>query len=361
MTNIFDDLSKMGVELKQVLLANKLSKEMETEPLMTVLRKHLPEYDINNLEADAAAMKNAIDDMYNSMNQEADDAWVDSQLNAAMENCSIQQKGEYLVRMLQCSLAVMPDQVVFQTRWSELADKEVFEAQDVAELFDIVRTCISGRAGFLARQEFQVMRSSLADLPEDLVEMQLNSGKYYAQAYAAAIYITSGDNPLNAYQVGVQAAKAVESCKLLAQYHYGKARFEDVLPKLENFAKAALTCVGKAMLHMMAVGISFTLAVSVGIFVVDTLATATILSEGAILVAGLAAGALTSDIVDKDSVREALVDVWHGIRYLVSKIAAFLSGDDPGPGPGPGGSADVWVHENSVDIEEDPNMMTITI
>ena len=253
-----ENLHEKSVDLKQIILANKLSKELESKSLEQVLVEQLPASDAAQLHAAAEDMCTAIEEMYDGLDDQITDVQIEARLNTALHGLSCNEQGKWLVNLLHCTAAVLPEDTDEDSELEELMDQDCFQQQDIANLMDLVLKRIDLCAGLIARQEFMVMEHVLEDLPCAVVEAQVNSGSRYAQAYAAAMYIYSKhtDDPqeITASQLGLLAVQSVESSHLLAQYHYGKLRMQELMAKLKTLAKHLLTKAGAFLLQATAFG-----------------------------------------------------------------------------------------------------------
>lgn len=332
-SSVMDSASEKVTEFKQIALAGRLEKELETLPLEQILANHLPASDFDQIKSDANEIQHGVDEMYNGLNKQITDKWVEAELNCVLADCDINKQGRSLVNILRSFEATNVCALQETSGWEELREKESFQEQDVAKLLTLATNCMDQSAGFMIRQEFQVMESTLDRLPYKLVEAQMNSGPRYAVAYAAAMYIVQKqsqpvkDEPVpTPYQLGLLAVNAVESSQILAQYHFGKIRLEDAIPKLQVLATRLLTFAAKALLQIAAFGLrifeSAVLAkVTLMFLTVMGVTSTTILWAAPLLVATLTF--LNSP--QQEAVNE-LVTVWNGVKDLVSKLVSKITG-----------------------------------
>ena len=189
LNEVMRGISEKSVTLGQVVLTNRLYKELETKSLEQVFIEHLPVSDTAELKADASDIHNAIEKMYNGFDEQVNELRAEAYLNKALDGYSCNEQGKCLVNFLICAASVKPDGFEENSRWKELKTADSFQQEDIADLMAMVHQCIENSAGFLARQEFLVMEHSLENLSHKVVETQMNSGIAYAHAYAAAMYI----------------------------------------------------------------------------------------------------------------------------------------------------------------------------
>lgn len=333
---IMDCISEKALELKEVALANRLHKELETLSLEQILVKHLPASDPAQLKTAADDMQHAIDEMYTGLGEQVTNGWVEAQFNSVLADHSPDEQGKWLVNFIHCAQTVQSDVLQDEPRWKELQNTETFQAQDVAVLLELATKCTEENAAFLARQEFRVMENTLQKLPYELVEAQMNSGPQYAAAYAASMYIIRkqstdqqrNDDKVEAtpYQLGALAANAVESSRILAQYHFGKVRLEDAIPKLQAQAKRMMTIIGKGLLQALAVGVrlipSYFMAKLFLVLLIGVGVTSTIVLWGVPLMIAT----LTFLNFSQEETVEELTGVWNSVKRLISKLVNFLKG-----------------------------------
>lgn len=357
--SILNTAGEKVAELKKVSLANKFHKELETKSMEQILAELLPASDAEQLRKDAAAMEDAVEQMYTDMDAEVTNAWIENRLNSALEGHSTNDQGKWLVNLLHCAVSANSEVLDGNARWQELQATENFQEADVTDLMNLVTESIADSAGFMARQEFLAMEKILDRLPQDMAEAQMNSGSSYAKAYAMAMYIThkrSGSTEqITAAQIGLLAANAVESSRLLAQYHLGKIRLEDLMAKLKNLAKKALAVAGEILLELVAIGVDIAmmyLAAEVLFGILIAVGTTEMLALFVSLVVVIMA---YSDYPHEDTVA-FVEDVWNGVKQFVQGIIRFFRGDDPGTG---GAGAAVLCEEeqsNSVTLNNVPTI-----
>lgn len=243
-----ETLQKIGEKtefLSQVMLARKIKEELERDAPQTVLSRYLPAEKRTTLEIAIQEMETAIRDTYSGLDQCVDDVWIQEQLSSVLSGCTLQQKGDYLVALIRCSTETVSEEISYYSRWSELQRAESFTERDVKDLLDIAATHISGCASFVQRHEFNVMEGMFNRLPNQPTELQTDSGKEYALAYAAVLYINNAkrESPQNitAYQFGVVAVQVVESSELFRQFCAGGVEVEELRSSLDKVARVTLT------------------------------------------------------------------------------------------------------------------------
>lgn len=352
--SIMERISEKALELKEVALANRLQKELDTLSLEQILVKHLPASDPAALKIAADDMQHAIDEMYTGFGEQVTDDWVEAQFNSVLADHSPDEQGKWLVSFIYCAQAVQPDVLQNEPRWEELKNAETFQAQDVVVLLELAAKCTDENATFLARQEFRVMESTLQNLPYELIETQMNSGPQYAAAYAASMYITrkqsvdqqqTGDGvETTPYQLGALAANAVESSTILAQYHFGKVRVEDAIPKLQAQAKRMMTIMGKGLLQALAVGVRLIPSYFMGklffVLLIGCGVTSTIVLFGVPLLMAT----LTFLNFSQEETVEELTAVWDSVKRFVHKLVNFFRGEHE--------TSSAADEEESVSLEE---------
>lgn len=334
--SVLESASEKAQGLKQVLLANQLYSELESLPLNQVLANHLPASDSVQIQAASDEIQNGVDEVYDGLNAQVTDAWVEATLNSSLEHCDVDHRGKYLVSLIRCFEMDGVDALQKNSRWQEIQNQENFQPQDVTELLALAASCASQNAGFLARQEFLVMEHTLDKLPYELVEAQMGSGPRYALAYAASMYITEkqtvspqqtdGQPAPAPYQLGLLAANAVESSQILAQYHFGKVRLEDAMVKLRALAGRMLAFAGKAALQAMAFGLRIFESAVIARISFLLLTVAGVTSTTALWVIPLLAGTLIFlNFPQQEAVGE-LMAVWDGVKSLLSALYAQMTG-----------------------------------
>lgn len=347
-STILNTVGEKVTELKQVALANQLHKELETKSMAQVLAAHLPVSDAAQLRADAAEMCRAIDQMYAAMDTRVTDAWIENRLNSALEGHDSDEQGAWLVNLLHCAVSANNQVLKDNARWQELQKADHFEEVDVAELMQLVTQSIDHSAGFMARQEFLAMEKILDRIPQDMAEAQMNSGSTYARAYAAAVYIRhkASDNaePLTAGQIGLLAANGVESSRLLAQYHLGTLRMEDLMVRLKNLAKEVLASAGEFLLNALALGIEVAL-VYYGMEFLFEILVAVGIAEVLAMVTAVIVALYTFDEISHEDVVADIEELWNDIKKFIRNIINFFRGENPDPHPD--GAAIVHQNESS--------------
>lgn len=357
MAGLFDTAALKVNKLREVVQANQLHKELETMTLEQVLAKHLPASDPAQLKTAADDMLHAINESYQGMGKQVTRDWVAEQFNSVLGGRSSEEQGRWLVNLLQCSEKVNPDTLQGNSRWQELQNAESFQAQDVAELMEMAHDCLDDNASFMARQEFHVMEGILDRLPYEVVDAQINSGADYAAAYAAAMYIQnqkstehdpSGELKPTAYELGLLAVNSVESSRLLAQYHLGKVRLEEAIPRLQALAKRMLTLAGKALLQVLAVGLRLGIAYVAGHTAMAAMITLGVVSTTALWVVPTLVATLTFLSFTQEEVVNEITTVWNWVKSIVNRALSFFQ---------PGEEASVNIQEKgSVFIQEEPEV-----
>lgn len=359
--SILNTASEKVAELKKVTLANKLHKELETKSMEQILAELLPATEAEQLRKDAAAMEDAIEQMYADMDTQVTDTWIKTRLNNALDGHDVNDQGEWLVNLLHCAVSANSEVLEGNARWQELQATENFKEADVADLMDLVTESISDSAGFMARQEFFAMEKVLDRLPQYLTEAQMNSGPAYAKAYAMAMYInhkrSGSTDQITAAQMGLMAANAVESSSLLAQYHLGKLRMQDLMAKLKNLAKKALAVAGEILLELVAIGVDAAmmyLAAEALFGILIAVGTAEMLA----LIVSLVVVILAYNDYPHEETVAFVEDVWNGVKQFVQGIIRFFRGDDPGTG---GAGAAVLCEEEQSNSVTPNNVPTIHV
>ncbi len=321
-----DKLSEKYHELKQVALANKLHQELETKSLEQVLADHLPVSEREKLTTVAADMHHAIKEMYSGLGKEITDDWVHTHLNSALDGLPVNKQGQLLVNLLHCACLADSEVLSANDRWPALRDLETFTQEDITELIDLALKTLNSNADFLARQEFLIMENVLENLPRATVEAQINSGPKYAEAYAAAMYISeqrtpSGQN-FTPYQLGLQAAKSVESSHILALYHYGKLRAEDAMEKLSALSLQFFAFAFRAAITGLVTWASWNFFMVAGIT-----------STAALILLSVAVVSFCFYAFPQEEVVLQITEMWSGIKHFVGKIINFFRGDVPSSPP----------------------------
>lgn len=319
-----------AAELKQVTLANRLHRELENKSMEQVLKEHLPASDPARLSAAARDICHGVEESYSAMDEQVDSRWVESRLNSALAGHSCDEQGKWLVNLINYAVSVKPEGFEEDPHWQELREADSFREEDVADLLSMAIRCTESSAGFFARQEFLVMERALGKLPRETVESQVNSGAAYAEAYAAAMYITGKQSgatgSVTPYEMGLVSANSVESSRLLALYHYGRLRLETLMSGLKKQATIMLGLAGKMLLHTIALGLRLTIASLNGQFVFDLLTVLGVMNSGILFVAFVGMAALALGGISQEETVEALTRIWNGIRSGVGKLIDFFSG-----------------------------------
>lgn len=322
-------------ELQTVLLANSLHKDLKTLSLEQVLAKRLPASDPAQNKTAADDMQRAVDEFYEGVDTKVTEDWMVTQLNSALTGRSFNEQGQWLVNLLRCSEKLKPDTLQDNSRWCELQDAETFDGQDVTDLMNMARACLNENAGFMARHEFRVMEQILGQLPYEVVSAQINSGADYAVAYAAAMYIQSqqvsqdsSDTPQpTAYELGLLAANSVESSHLLAQYHFGRVRLEEAMPRLLDQAKRVLTLAGKALLQILAFGVRLEIGRLTGYSTMAIMIHFGVASTTALWVVPLLVATLTVLSFSQEEVVQEITNVWNLAKSLLNRVVSFFKND----------------------------------
>ena len=339
MNNVTEKISEKYTELKLVVLANKLHSELESKALEQVLAEHLPVAESEKLSSAAADMKHAIDEMYSGLDEKVDYNQVTAFLNSSLDGLTTDEKGIMLVNLLNCAAATNPDILTDKTHWTDLCGAESFTEENITELRNLATQTLDSNAGFLARQEFLAMEGALAKLPCATVEAQINSGPKYAEAYAAAMYITDQHTPSNLgltpYQLGIQAANNVESSRILAMYHYGKLRAEDAIEKLKAVSFKFLTYAYRYAIAF-ALGVGAVLSVAViasAVYLLTELLYSAGLGTLAIVTFSALIGSLFVDLYSPEEAAEDVSRIWSDIKDFISSVINFFRGEDPSTPP----------------------------
>lgn len=358
--SILNTAGEKVAELKKVALANKFHKELETKSMAQILAEQLPASDAEQLRKDAKAMEDAVEQMYTDMDAEVTNAWIESRLNSTLEGHSTNDQGKWLVNLLRCAISANSEVLDGNARWHELQEAESFQEADVTDLMNLVTESIADSAGFMARQEFLAMENILDKLPQEMTDAQMNSGRVYAKAYAMAMYIThkrSGSTePITAAQIGLMAANSVESSRLLAQYHFGKIRLEDLMAKLKNLAKKALAVAGEILLELVAMGLGIAMAYLAMDALFSILIAVGIAESLSLIISVVVVVALVYTNYSPEETVAFVEDVWNGVKQLVQGIIRFFRGDDPNPGSA--GAAVLYEEAESNSIMATPSDVT---
>jgi len=355
-------LGNKAIELKQLVLANQLQKELADKPLEQVLTSHLPASDQAQLKTAAEDIHRGVEESYSGLDEKVTDAWKEAHLNSALDGRNCNEKGEYLIKLLDCAAAVNPGDE--DPRLVQLREADSYQEQDVNELMDMVVRRIDNSAGFLARQEFFVMEQALERLPAATVEAQMNSGPAYAEAYAAAMYITNKQSDAaqkaSPYQMGLLAANSVESSHLLALYHYGKLRLEDLMSKVREMAERMLTLSTKVMLQALALGIRVGLAYVAGDWLYSFLMAMAITNTGVLLLIPIGLAVLVFLDYPQEEAVEDLTAIWNGVKRFVERIVAFFKGETALESPKTEvETANIKESQKVVPVHSDTNFVTV--
>lgn len=325
--SVREEISEKVTEFKQVALAGRLEKELETLSLEQLLANHLPASDSGQIQAAAGDIEHAVDEMYTGLNEKVTDNWMEAELNRVLADRDPDKQGRSLVNILRSFEKANMYALQEATDWEELREKETFQEQDVARLLPLAINCMGQGAGFMVRQEFEVMENTLSSLPYTVVEAQMNSGPRYAVAYAAAMYIQqkqsqpAEDEALpTPYQLGLLAANAVESSRILAQYHFGKIRLEEAVPDLLALKRRLLTFAATALLQTAAFGLRLFESAVLAKVTLLLLMSAGVTSTTALWAAPLLMATLIFLNCPQQEAVDELVRVWNGVKGLVSRL-----------------------------------------
>jgi len=340
-----DELRSKFTELDLIVRANRLHRELENQTLEEVLDRHLPASESPSTAAQD--IDHAIDEVYAGLDKKVSDAQLEALLNQELEGLDCNQRGKYLVNLLHSAAATGIGPLRTDPEWLNMKDADTFSAEDVSVLMDLVMFYIDNNAGFIARQEFAVMSGALEALPQHLVEAQIDSGAQYARAYAAAMYITSRQNPdlepLTPYQMGFLAAQSVESSRILALYHYGRLRLEDAMKKLKVLAKRMLVQVAAVALRAAVASLAATALFSI----VTTLGVS---CTGFLLAAIYLFAIVAFMSYDQEDAVNDLARACEAVKGIIDRIKAFFRG---GHAPGSGGTG-IIIDNNDNDTPPPP-------
>lgn len=347
--NVLDQLSQKHRELEQVVLANRLYNRMHPEQtVMGVLRdedkplqprnleellaEHLPFADEAQLKTDAQKLRRGVRSIYDSLEEEITDRWVEAKLNHALEGRSDNEKGRFLVALVKYLRSA---DLELPVSWRQLENADTFQECHIRELVSIVNTCAEHNAGFLARQEYRIMEHILERLPEEAINAQHNSGVAYAEAYAASLYITAHQDPGQSapspWALGAQAATAVEGSHLLAQAALNRNRLMVVMPKLKAlFKRLEIFCAVEVLprlaeysslllLNAMVACAPITIMLLEGV----TGITALVLVSAVCMV--YTTGEYTR-ITDNSIVESDISALWNGIKGIIRRIGDWVLG-----------------------------------
>lgn len=355
MENVLQCISGLNDILKQAMLAKTIDEELEYWNLSDVLGKHLPVTDPDKRSEAAEKLFAGVQDFYNQLGSKADDVWMERQLNKGLGNLDPQEQGRWLTNFLHCAKNASSDLAIDETYLNELSNRSTYSEADVNALIGKIKEMIHQQAGFMASQEFAVMADHLASFSEETIQQMMNSGQETALSYAAAMYITCETNEvadaMTAYQLGLMAAEAVESNKLLAQYHLGKLRLEELMEQLLDLGKKLLAT---AVPYLMEVS-AFALRVGGVALMADLFINlaATFFSPVApivVVVAIVGAAYLVMKNFTQEDAKEVIGSVWDGVKQFAKKIYRIFF-DDNTPPP-PGGSSPCIVGEKDMDRPE---------
>lgn len=321
MDSVMDNLHARCKDMRTAVLAFKLQKELDNKSLGHLLADHLPASDPSEIDVDAKDINLGLSEGYDNMHDQMTNDQVKSRLNHDVDGLGYNEQGKWLVNFLHSATAIGQEAFQEDPRWQLLKNAENFQQQDVFDLMDLIDQYTDNFADVLARQEFKVMERGLDTLPKEIIDLQMNSGSRFTEAYAAAMYIISRQNGTNdemtPYQIGSLAVASVESSRVLAQYHYGRLRFEAALPKLKAIIKNFLV-------NSIALTIRLEMAASLGSFVFGTL-TSLVLGHTAILaVLSLGLAAAVFFAYSQDQAVSELTFLWKDVKSIFSQVSSFF-------------------------------------
>ncbi len=325
-------------EMKWIPLTKKMLNKLETKSLQEVLAEELPASDLDELRNDACDLEQSVDDFYSGLSEELPDNFLESMLNKAMAGRTVYEQGNILVGLLKASISAGNTDIKNNETWKQFEKKDmVITEGGVSRLMEMVKEYIPQNAEFLATKEYEVMSKHLDKIPGSVIEEQMNSGRTYAIAYAASIYISERQNAeketnlTDAKQIGYMAAGSVESSYILAQCHLGKLRWEkEALPRI----KRAILLV---LANVLAIALQAGLAAAVAMFVCSIMQL--FITNVVILVAvPMAVGLLAMSFCDHEEIVEDILSFWDAVKSFIKSVF-------DGSAPGSAGSG-VVAHED---------------
>lgn len=323
MDGVMKGLREKGNEGMRVALAYRLEKELQNKTLEHVLADHISLSTVAERTAAAADIQQGIWDGYSSKNILLTDEQAKNRLNHALDGRSTEEKGKWLVNFLNAADSTGVQGFREDPRWEHLRDVETFQQQDISDLLELTTLVIDDGAEFIARQEFSVMEKGLGNISRNIVELQMNSGAQYAEAYAAAMYIiskqTGGDQTQTPYQMGTLAVASVEGSRILAQYHYGKIKLEEAMPALKAVARTFLVNSVALAIRMGYAYITYHVVISVA---------APLLMGHIALLCVLALG-LTAAVFfghSQNQVVKNVTSIWNGVKSILRQTVEFFEG-----------------------------------
>lgn len=356
-------LGKKHAEAKLLLMANRLHKELADKPLEQVLAEHLPATAPDKRRTAAENIHRGVEQFYSSLDEQVGADWRKEHLNRPLDGRSCDEKCRYLIQLLDCAGAVQPDQAQ-GPRLEQLRAAERFQESDVEELLDMVSQRIENNAGFAARREFLVMEEALGKLPDSVVQAQMNSGPAYAEAYAAAMYITAEQSSeateLLPYQMGLLAATSVEKSNLLAQYHYGKLRLKALIAKLKEMIERMLTFAGEMLLFDLALGVRVYAGYSAGACIFNMLTTLSVTNTFVLFLIPFGFAVWGFLTWSQEEMMENLSSFWQSAKNLFAKVVAFFRGETVSSAPVEAVQT-VTIEESQafVYVQSDSNCVTV--
>lgn len=346
MDNLLNIIHSKAALLRQVRLAKTVLDELEYQPLDAVLADHLPGSTQDKLTQAAERIREGVLDFYAELDTKADDPWVERQLNRGLAGLDTQEQAKWLVNVLNCAEEANPQLEMDDSLWGAI-NRESYTEAEVQSLIRVTRDIISQQAGFMKRQAFAVVEDRLDVLPEELLRQMMHSGEDSALAYAAAMYITcqrednTGEH--TAYQLGLLAANAVESSKLLARYQLGKLRLEELMEKLADWGKKMLTLAAGYALNAAAFGLRVAASGIAAEFVYMVIPAAFAEAFPLVCTAMLVgAFALVMTSFTQEESASFINTLWDGVKGLATKVYHYFFDDDD---PGDGDSCGVCVQE----------------
>lgn len=271
-SNLAEKASAKVDEMHIMAVANRIYKlqkmrNMNLADAMKTVLEGDPKYADNPIRKGTASAEDIADQLHDGVSQfymdldeKTDSTWVKNKLGSAMDGLSSSKQGEYLVKLIQSCGNLGDDARKYladHADWNHLEGMTDFSAEQVQQLLDIADDVLNMGAGFMQSQAFRVMESHWDKVSDADWNELLGSGREYADAYAAALYICE-DSGLAPEQLGLTAASSVEGCGLLAQYRFSKHSFEELKARFIRNAKAFLTKMAAHTLRK-GVGLLFTI------------------------------------------------------------------------------------------------------
>lgn len=308
--------------VKQVVLAKKMYEELKNKSLSEVLKKQLPATEEKALEKAAEDMLKGIEDMYSGLDEKVDSDQVEKTLNEVLKGLNPDKQGKILVNLLNCMKAVECCKLDDNMTLERLSKEETLDDYDVEELMSLVKSSVSRSAGFMIRQEFEPLKNRLGKVSPEVIESQMNSGREYAKAYAAAMYITVKGmeeyQEMTPYELGLLAAKNVESSKLLANYHYGKIKWDEMKEKIKSMSEKMLTLACKTFLSVAAFGIKGYMGYLLGEIAFKLLVSLSVTSAPVLALGTIAGVIIGFTTFRQEEIEELLTNAWENIKEYFS-------------------------------------------